>query len=70
KFANEDLSYYEVEKRIGFTHGTIRKWARRYGIRLRSGQLKEKDAERNDRFFQKNLNETNFLSRRWAMMEE
>ena len=65
KFEEENLSYYEVEKRIGFTHGTIRKWARRYGIKLRSGQQSHEKQAQDERFFEKAINTVNFLSRSW-----
>lgn len=65
QFEKENLTYYEVEKRIGFTHGTIRKWARRYGVKLRSGQLKDQVEAQDERFFEKAINSVNFLSRSW-----
>ena len=40
RFSEEGLSYSEAEKRIGVTHSTIRKWARRYDITLKQANLK------------------------------
>jgi hypothetical protein len=65
KFARENLSYNEVEKRLGFTHGTIRKWARRYGICLKSSEESANLNEKTQRFLDASLNAHNFLSRKW-----
>lgn len=68
RFAAEGITYVEAEKRIGVTHGTIRKWSRRYDIALKSSGPEEMLREQQDRvkaFFAKELNEFNFLSRRW-----
>ena len=67
KFAQENLSYNEVEKRIGFTHGTIRKWARRYGITLNSAQAKNQAIDNNRLFLDPSINTFNYLSRKWRM---
>lgn len=71
QLAEEGLSYMEAEKRIGVTHGTIRKWARRYDIILRPNEpedvLKE-EQERMKKFFAKELNVHNFLSRSWTVI--
>jgi len=66
KFAEENLSYYEVEQRVGFTHGTIRKWARRYGIHLRCEIMRSQKDVLDRRFFEPVINSINFLSRRWG----
>jgi uncharacterized protein YjcR len=63
---NEDLTYFDLQEKLGVTHGTIRKWARRYGISLRSGSLPEKEDESQKMFYEDHLNMYNLLSRRWA----
>lgn len=66
RFAEENLSYFDAQDRLGVTHGTIRKWARRFGIELRSTQIKEKEEDYSLLFFSENMNSFNFLSRKWA----
>jgi hypothetical protein len=65
KFSQENLSYNDVEKRLGFTHGTIRKWARRYGISLKSGHPVNEMSDKDHRFFEAEINPYNYLSRKW-----
>lgn len=64
-FSEEDLSYLDAQDRLGVTHGTIRKWARRFGIELRSGEIEQKDDDRLRQFYAPELNSFNFLSRKW-----
>lgn len=65
--AEEGMTYQEAEKMLGFKHGTIRKWANRFNIKLKSSIL-EKEV-RCDTFMkmfkQKTLNKYNILSRCW-----
>lgn len=65
KLASENLSYQEAEKKIGITHGTIRKWARRYGIKLKAAANAGSYDEFRQSFFSMELNRNNFLSRTW-----
>ncbi len=67
KFSQENLSYNDVEKRLGFTHGTIRKWARRYGICLQACHPTHELHEKTHRFFETEMNAHNFLSRKWKL---
>lgn len=64
--AAENLSYVDAQNRLGVTHGTIRKWARRYGIELSTPQKEEEDNKHIELFFAKEINAFNLLSRRWA----
>ena len=36
---NEGLTYAEAEEKLGFKHGTIRKWAKRFDLKLQSGEV-------------------------------
>jgi hypothetical protein len=65
RLSNENLSYFEAEKRIGITHGTIRKWARRYGIKLKAAANSNHQDDFRQHFFANELNVYNFLSRDW-----
>jgi len=65
QFASENISYFEAEKRIGVTHGTIRKWARRYGIKLKAASNMQAQEDYSHYFLTKELNTHNFLSRCW-----
>ncbi len=67
--ANKGMTYQQAEKMLGFKHGTIRKWANRYGIKLKAGTA-ERAPKRNDfmRLFKnKAMNKYNVLSRCWVM---
>jgi len=64
--AADNLSYLEAQNRLGVTHGTIRKWARRLGIELSKPQKEELDSKHVELFFAKEINAFNLLSRRWA----
>ncbi len=66
KFAEENLTYDEVEKKLGFTHGTIRKGAKKYGISLKSN-IEETEECQNSQFFSPQINSHNFLSRKWTL---
>jgi|GEM_PF-2563861 len=68
-WAEKGNTYAEVEATIGISHGTIRKWARRYGLELKSGQTTPTHQERLEQFYDPNLNIYNFLSRRWETEE-
>jgi hypothetical protein len=67
----DGLSYAEAGKRLGFKHGTIRKWANKLDIRLRAG---EPPKLRKDQFLKlfraPNLNQYNVLSRSWLNTEK
>lgn len=65
QFASENISYFEAEKRIGVTHGTIRKWARRYGIKLKAASNTQMQEDFSQYFYAHELNMYNFLSRNW-----
>jgi len=66
KCQRNNLSYDEAGKELGFQHGTIRKWAKRYKISLRAG---EPPRLRKDQFLklfrQPEMNKYNVLSRNW-----
>jgi hypothetical protein len=66
-YAEEGVTYIDAGKRLGFQHVTIRKWAKRFGLKLKvATQTKPK---RSDRFLNKfkesTLNQCNVLSRKW-----
>ncbi|MDF2940625.1 MAG: hypothetical protein K0R66_1267 [Gammaproteobacteria bacterium] len=61
----EDLSYNEVQAKLGVTQGTVRKWARRFGVELRSDGSCEVEEDKSHLFFSPEINSYNFLSRRW-----
>ena len=62
----EQLSYLDAQKKLGVTHGTIRKWARRYNLELQS-VVKEVESDRHlEMFMAEEINPLNFLSRRWS----
>lgn len=65
-FAQEDLSYFDAQDRLGVTHGTIRKWARRFGIELRSCQEEIESQDHSSSFYAPEMNVFNFLSRPWS----
>ncbi len=67
RFAQENLTYIEVEKKIGFSHGTIRKWARKYGISLSAGEVKTQQLQNDHLFFDASINAFNYLSRKWRI---
>lgn len=67
KCAEDGLTYQQAEELLGFKHGTIRKWANRFDIKLKSG-LVEKATYCDDfmrRFRRKAINKYNVLSRGW-----
>ncbi|WP_116964040.1 hypothetical protein [Fastidiosibacter lacustris] len=67
--AVEGMTYQEAEKMLGFKHGTIRKWANRFNIKLKSG-IAEKSVKRDNfmkMFKQKSINKYNVLSRCWGV---
>lgn len=69
--ANEGMTYQEAEKLLGFKHGTIRKWANRFNVKLKSSII-ETAVKRNSfmkMFKQKSLNKYNVLSRCWGAKE-
>ena len=66
---DEGMTYQDAEKMLGFKHGTIRKWANRFNIRLKSG-IVEKTVKRDNfmsMFRQKGINKHNVLSRCWGL---
>ena len=63
---SEQLSYVDAQNKLGVTHGTIRKWARRFGIELQSSpQYEESHNHHAEQFFAREINTHNFLSRAW-----
>jgi hypothetical protein len=64
--ADQGLSYPEAGERLGFKHGTIRKWANKYDIQLNAG---EPETLKSDEFLallrSEQLNQYNILSRSW-----
>ena len=65
QFASENLSYFEAQDRLGVTHGTIRKWAKRFGLELRSIAPDYIQENVTERFYAPEMNMYNFLSRKW-----
>ncbi len=63
---NEGLSYAELEKKTGFTRGTLRKWATRFELSLNTGIEENKIDEFSKYFSDPQVNMHNFLSRRWT----
>ena len=61
----ENLSYNEVQAKLGVTQGTVRKWARRFGVELRSESTYEVEEDKSQLFFSPEINAYNFLSRKW-----
>ena len=63
---DEGMSYADAEERFGFKHGTIRKWAKKFGLKLHTGtpQHNKEDQLRN-LFNESRLNRYNILSRSW-----
>jgi hypothetical protein len=66
QFAEEDLSYIEVQSRLGVTQGTVRKWAKRFNIEFRSDGFDEVVDDQRDLFFAPEINIVNLLSRKWS----
>ena len=64
--ADEKLTYHDVEKRLGVSSGTIRKWAKRYGLELMPVKQIEIDQEKLAQFRSNSINNYNLLSRRWT----
>lgn len=64
--ADEGLSYAELEKRTGFTRGTLRKWAMRFELCLDAGVEETKPDEFSKFFSDPKVNVYNLLSRRWT----
>ena len=63
---NEGLSYNDAEKKLGFKHGTIRKWAKRFGLSLKVDEDSGSKKEQFINFFKDSrLNQYNILSRSW-----
>ena len=72
RFSNEGMTYQQAEKALGFKHGTIRKWANRFDIRLKSSSFSESVKKENfmQMFRQKNINKHNILSRCWNIRND
>jgi transposase len=62
----DGLSYAEAGEKLGFKHGTIRKWANKLDIKLRAG---DPPKLRKDQFLKlfrsETMNQYNVLSRSW-----
>ena len=67
RYADEGLTYIEVEKKLGVSQSTVRKWAKRYSIELQNSQetLGSDDINVRSLFFAPELNIHNILSRKW-----
>jgi hypothetical protein len=65
KFASEDLTYYDAEEKTGISQNTIRKWSKRLGVDLLSGEPPKVDEEKERLFTANEMNMVNFLSRPW-----
>ncbi|MFT6834817.1 MAG: hypothetical protein ACJA0H_000849 [Francisellaceae bacterium] len=67
---NEGLTYTDAEQKLGFKHGTIRKWAKRYGLSLKKSDDSNSKNNQFIRFFKENsINQYNILSRRWLQLD-
>jgi len=64
--ASEGLSYAELEKRTGFTRGTLRKWAMRFELCLDPGVEESKPDDFSRFFSDPQVNIYNLLSRQWT----
>jgi transposase len=63
---SEGLSYTEAEEKLGFKHGTIRKWANRFDLKLKAGEPPKLKKDQFMKFFKESrLNRYNILSRSW-----
>lgn len=62
----EGLTYSELEKKTGFTKGTLRKWAGRFELSLNPGCDEKAEDEFAKFFSDPNMNVHNFLSRQWG----
>ena len=63
---NQDLSYFDAAKRLGFSPSTIRKWAKRFNLQLRAGKPPKSNPDQFMHFFkEKTLNKDNALNRSW-----
>lgn len=61
----EGLTYSELEKKTGFTKGTLRKWASRFELSLNPGTDEKSEDEFAKYFADPKMNMYNFLSRSW-----
>jgi len=63
---NEGLSYTDAADKLGFRHGTVRKWARRFGLKLKPGEPLRLEKEEFIKLFNEHrVNQYNILSRNW-----
>ena len=63
---NDDLSYIDAGKRLGFSQATIRKWAKRFNLKLKAGEPLKSNPDQFMQFFkEETLNKYNALNRRW-----
>ncbi|MCF6768026.1 hypothetical protein L3V86_06600 [Thiotrichales bacterium 19S11-10] len=67
---NEGLTYAQAEEKLGFKHGTIRKWAKRFGLRLQAGEPSQgmRQESFKKHFHENTMNRYNFLSRQWLVL--
>lgn len=61
----EGLTYADLEKKTGFTKGTLRKWAGRFELSLNPGTDEKAEDEFAKYFADPKMNMYNFLSRSW-----
>ncbi len=69
QFSQEGVTYDEAQSLIGITHGTIRKWAKKYNLELRSRTDKQENNKSLELFYANEINQENFLSRPWQVKE-
>ena len=62
----DGLSYVEAGEKLGFKHGTIRKWANKLDIKLRAGDPPKLRKDQFIKLFKsESVNQYNVLSRSW-----
>lgn len=65
--ALQGMTYQEAEKVFGVKYETIRKWANRFNIKLKSSEVENIKSDNFMKMFkQKNINKYNILSRCWC----
>ena len=71
-YADKGLTCLEVMTITGFKEGTVRKWTKRIGVRLKPAMINQKDDEAiaQQTFFESlkmsQINTLNVLSKRWV----
>jgi len=63
---SDGLSYTGAADKLGFRHGTVRKWARRFGLKLKPAEPPRLEKEEFIKLFNEDrMNQYNMLSRNW-----